>query len=92
MAFTSADECNAQYGHNFLTGDGETRSYWPTGGQIEKNPDKQLIMYLEYRGYYWSNVPGGTGAYTRLVNNSSGSKGSGMDRACACSVRCVKDE
>ena len=92
MAFTSVDECNDQYGHNFLTGDGETRSYWPTGGQIEKNPEKRFIMYLEYRGYYWSNVPGGTGAYSRLVNNNAGSKGSGMDRACACSVRCVKDE
>ncbi len=92
MKFTSADECNANYGHLFSTGVEGVTTYYPTGGYIEKNPEKHWVMYLEYRGYYWTSIPGGTGAYSRLVNNNASSKGSGMDRSCACSVRCLKVE
>lgn len=90
LAFTSVDACNTNYGHLFSTGVEGVTSYYPTGGYIEKNPEKHWVMYLEYRGYYWTTIPGGTGAYSRLVNNNASSKASGMDRSCACSVRCVK--
>ena len=88
LAFTSADECDDQYGHLYATGVGTNTNYFPTGGFIEKNVDS--VKYLEYRGYCWTNVPGAKGAYSRGYNNAAGTRGVGLDRAVACSIRCLK--
>ena len=88
LEFTSKELCDSQYGHVYATGVEGVTSYYPTAGFVEKNVDN--IKYLEYRGYYWTNIPGGTGAYSRMCNNANGSKGSGLDRAVASSVRCLK--
>ncbi|MEI3553583.1 MAG: hypothetical protein V8Q54_02165 [Alistipes senegalensis] len=35
-----------------------TTSYFPTAGYLEAN--KHMTMYLEYRGYLWTNAGGAT--------------------------------
>ena len=90
-ALTDKDKvnCNNQYGHMFdVDGSGAT-SYFPTAGYLEKNKD--VIKYLEYRGYLWTNVTGATGAYHFYYNNANLSR-TGLDRAAGCPIRCIKIE
>ncbi len=81
-------ECDANYGYTFITDGGSTTTTYPTGGYVTKN--EAFIKYLEYRGYHWTNVAGGTGAYYLLCNNAS-VKINGMDRAFGLPVRCQKE-
>lgn len=81
--------CNDQYGHMFDVDGAGTTSYFPTAGYLEKNKD--VIKYLEYRGYLWTNVPGETGAYYFYYNNANLSR-KGLDRAAGCPIRCIKIE
>ena len=81
--------CNDQYGHMFDVDGAGTTSYFPTAGYLEKNKD--VIKYLEYRGYLWTNVPGETGAYYFYYNNANLNR-AGLDRAAGCPIRCIKIE
>ncbi len=49
------------------------------------------IAYQEYRGYQWTSNPGTTGAYYFYYNNAN-LNFTGLDRASAASVRCVRIE
>ena len=81
--------CNNQYGHMFDVDGSGTTSYFPTTGYLDKNKD--VVKYLEYRGYLWTNVPGATGSYYFYYNNANLNR-TGMDRAAGCSIRCIKIE
>ena len=88
FTFTSKTECDNNYGHLFVI-DGSQTSYFPTGGYLDKGANK--IAYQEYRGYQWTSNPGTTGAYYFYYNNAN-LNFTGMDRASAASVRCVRME
>ena len=88
FTFTSKTECDNNYGHLFVI-DGSQTSYFPTGGYLDKGANK--IAYQEYRGYQWTSNPGTTGAYYFYYNNAN-LNFTGLDRASAASVRCVKIE
>ena len=88
FTFTSKTECDNNYGHLFVM-DGSQTSYYPTGGYLDKGATK--IAYQEYRGYQWTSNPGTTGAYYFYYNNAN-LNFTGMDRASAASVRCVRME
>ncbi|WP_291592073.1 hypothetical protein [Bacteroides sp.] len=88
FVFTSKTECDTNYGHLFVF-DGTQTTYFPTGGYLDKSANK--IAYQEYRGYQWTNNPGTTGAYYFYYNNAN-LNFTGMDRASAASVRCVRIE
>lgn len=53
--------------------------------------DKHTILYLEYRGYLWTNVAGETGAYYFYYNNANLNR-TGLDRATGAPIRCMKAE
>ena len=86
--FTSKTECDNNYGHLFVIDDSQT-SYFPTGGYLDRGANK--IAYQEYRGYQWTSNPGTTGAYYFYYNNAN-LNFTGLDRASAASVRCVRIE
>lgn len=86
LLFTSKEECENNYGHLFVI-DGANTSYFPTGGYLDKGANK--ISYQEYRGYQWTSNPGTTGAYYFYYNNAN-LNFTGLDRASAASIRCVK--
>lgn len=88
FTFTSKAECDRNYGHSFVI-DGTQTSYFPTGGYLDKGANR--IAYQEYRGYHWTSNPGTTGAYYFYYNNANINI-TGMDRASAASVRCVRME
>lgn len=88
FTFTSKAACDNNYGHLFVF-NGTQTSYFPTGGYLDRNANK--IAYQEYRGYQWTSNPGTTGAYYFYYNNAN-INFTGMDRAAAASVRCVKFE
>ena len=69
----------------------DTKSYFPTTGYLEAN--KNITMYLEYRGYMWLNA-GGTTAHNRFyVNNTSANIDKTIEtHAKGMAVRCVKTE
>lgn len=91
LQFTSKAECDANYGLLLAVDDAGTKSYFPTTGYLEANKD--VIMYLEYRGYMWLNA-GGTGAHNRFyVNNAAANVDKTVEtHAKAFAVRCVKTE
>ena len=66
-----------------------TTSYFPTAGYLPK--DKHTTLYLEYRGYLWTNVAGETGAYYFYYNNANLNR-TGLDRATGAPIRCMKAE
>ena len=88
LIFTSKTECDNNYGHLFVI-DGSQTSYFPTGGYLDRGANK--IAYQEYRGYQWTSNPGTTGAYYFYYNNAN-LNFTGLDRASAASVRCVRIE
>lgn len=79
--------CNAQYGYMFDCDGAGTTNYFPTVGYLNKSTDR--MMYLEYRAYLWSNVPGGTGCYYFYYNNSNLNYEE-LDRAAGLGIRCMK--
>ena len=85
FTFTSKTECDNNYGHLFVI-DGSQTSYFPTGGYLDKGANK-----IAYQGYQWTSNPGTTGAYYFYYNNAN-LNFTGMDRASAASVRCVRME
>lgn len=86
LKFTTKALCDSNYGHLFVI-DGTNTSYYPTCGYLDRSANK--ICYQEYRGYLWTSNGGENGAYYFYYNNSNVSI-SGMDRAIASCVRCVK--
>jgi hypothetical protein len=86
LKFTTKAACDANYGHLFVI-DGTNTSYYPTGGYLDKSNNK--ITYQEYRGYLWTSNGGGNGAYYFYYNNANVAV-SGMDRAIATCIRCIK--
>lgn len=91
LAFTSKAECDANYGLLLAVDNAGTKSYFPTTGYLEAKKD--VIMYLEYRGYMWLNA-GGAGAHNRFyVNNTSANVDKTVEtHAKGMAVRCVKIE
>lgn len=81
--------CTNQYGHMFDIDGAGTTSYFPTAGYLPK--DKHTTLYLEYRGYLWTNVAGETGAYYFYYNNANLNR-TGLDRATGAPIRCMKAE
>lgn len=89
--------CTGQYGYLIATGAESTTSYYPTGGYLSQN--KNVTLYLEYRGYLWNNQPS-TGPNTddaerpsRFFYNNNGIGAAKSDyRSAAMPLRCVKTE
>ena len=77
MKSTSSAECNANYGM-LLAVNGE-------------DTNKNITMYLEYRGYMWLNAGGAT-AENRFYFNNAGVNIKNESHAKGMAVRCVKTE
>ena len=89
MKSTSSAECNANYGMLLAVNGEDTKSYFPTSGYLEAN--KNITMYLEYRGYMWLNAGGAT-AENRFYFNNAGVNIKNESHAKGMAVRCVKTE
>ena len=89
MKFTSKAECDANYGMLLAVNGEDTKSYFPTSGYLEAN--KNITMYLEYRGYMWLNAGGAT-AENRFYFNNAGVNIKNESHAKGMAVRCVKTE
>ena len=89
MKSTSKAECDANYGMLLAVNGEDTKSYFPTSGYLEAN--KNITMYLEYRGYMWLNAGGAT-AENRFYFNNAGVNIKNEPHAKGMSVRCVKIE
>lgn len=88
--------CNNQYGYLMKT-DGSTTSYYATGGYLPQNKD--VMQYLEYRGYIWNNLPSSgpnTAVSTTpnrfMFNNAGLTIDKGEYRSAGMVVRCMKIE
>jgi hypothetical protein len=88
LAFTSATECDENYGMNFVV-DGSNTSFYPTSGYYDGKTNR--LYYAEYRGYIWTSSAGGTGVWY-LYYNRDGVKKLGQNRALGSPTRCVKLE
>lgn len=88
--------CNDQYGYLMKVNDATT-SYYATGGYLPQNKD--VMQYLEYRGYLWNNHPStGPNSATSatpnrfMYNNAGFTIDKSEYRSAGMSVRCLKIE
>lgn len=88
--------CNNQFGYMMQSGS-DVKSYYPTGGYLVHN--KNVMQYMEYRGYLWNNQPG-TGPNTAVsltpnrffYNNAGLAIDKSEYRSAGMPVRCVRIE
>lgn len=89
LVLTSKDECNNNYGMNFVV-DGSSTSFYPTSGYYDAT--KNLLYYGEYRGHIWTSSVDDASVKFFYYNNTDVVVKESKNRAYGYTTRCVKLE
>lgn len=81
--------CDANYGYEFVTDGGSSKSTYHTSGYLSANAN--AIEYLQYRGAVWTNAPINGKGLRLYLNNADVKNSDGMPFTNGLPVRCVKE-
>ena len=88
-AALSLASCDANYGYEFVTDGGSSKTMFFTSGYLSTNANG--VEYLEYRGGLWTNAPVSGKGLRFYYNNASVKNSDGMAYTTGLPVRCMKE-